>query len=142
MLGHSWCSWTPLSCSMMMYSLPMPFEASSLEARILGIGMLVCFCTKFQESVAGMHFSELLHNEPTMSYSGDFRICSQSIGACVSERQSCHDTLRVVGGENENTIEAAFKFLVVRYRCSARRQFNYFSTQSFKIELEEACVAL
>jgi hypothetical protein len=30
----------------MMYSLPIAFEASSLQSRIFGIGMLVLVCTK------------------------------------------------------------------------------------------------
>jgi hypothetical protein len=43
---HLWCNWTPVQCSMMIYSLPMGLEASSLQSRILGVGMLVLLCTK------------------------------------------------------------------------------------------------
>lgn len=38
---------------MMIYSLPMEFEASSLQSRIFGIGMLVFVCTKTSITVSG-----------------------------------------------------------------------------------------
>lgn len=35
---------------MMMYSLPMAFEESSLQSRILGMGVLVLVCTKISKN--------------------------------------------------------------------------------------------
>src|SRR5687767_13574024 len=49
-VGHFLCNGTPRACSMMIYSLPMTFEASSLQSRMFGIGMLVLACTRKMHS--------------------------------------------------------------------------------------------
>lgn len=43
--GHLWRNCTPEACSVMMYSQPIGFEATSLHSRILGIGTDVLDCT-------------------------------------------------------------------------------------------------
>ena len=45
MSGHFKDKQTPGACSMMMYSLPIVLEASSLQSSILGIGILVLVST-------------------------------------------------------------------------------------------------
>lgn len=37
-LGHIWCSWTPATCSWMIYSVPIGFDGLSFQSRIFGIG--------------------------------------------------------------------------------------------------------
>ena len=83
---------------MMMYSLPMAFEGSSLQSRILGIGMLVLVCTKGRIMVIVTHlFQESVGL--TIPDGCDFGIVGQSWWASVCERQPCHDPFGIISRE-------------------------------------------
>lgn len=45
-LGHIWCSWTPATCSWMIYSVPIGLDGLSFQSRIFGIGSEILDCTE------------------------------------------------------------------------------------------------
>jgi hypothetical protein len=50
------------------------------------------------------------------------------------EGQFCHNTLRIIGSEDENPVEAAFFLTVGCDRVGTRAQFNHFLTKGIKIK--------
>jgi hypothetical protein len=52
MVGHFWFDGTPDACSIMMYSLPTVFEASSFQSNMFGMGIPVSACPRSFKALA------------------------------------------------------------------------------------------
>lgn len=117
---------TPVACSVMMYSLPMAFEASSDQPNISGMGMLVLACTIpcSSQSPISCHISDIAR---TVLDGRDLGTSHQSRWPGKYKGQRCNNSFGVVSAKHKNSFKPSLLFIARNDGVGARTECDDFT---------------
>ena len=126
---------------MIIYSLPIGFEGSSLQSMMFGTGIVVLDRTKICNRVSSLTLLDCRIAMLTVRNSSNLGISGQPRRACYTSGKPGHNSLGIIRSKYDDFIKTSLMFLKACNRSGTGTGFNYLLAKQIEIEFNVTRVA-